>query len=161
MTTIRRRRWFRLGALTMLALVTLAGLGLAQQEDAAAKKARLKKLDAGPKTIDVTKYPEDMQAGYTLFTKKCAKCHTPARPINSHFVLPGEWERYIKRMVYKPDSKMTDNDGKTIYRFLVYDSSVRKADSLRVHLASLSHEERETAVTKIKALNPSFEPSGK
>jgi cytochrome c5 len=161
MNTIRRRRWFRLAALTALALITVAGLGLAQQEDEAAKKARLKKLDAGPKKVDVAKYPKDMQAGYALFTKKCAKCHTTARPINSRFVLPGEWERYIKRMVYKPDSKMTDDDGKTIYRFLVYDSSVRKADSLRVHLANLSHEEREAAVTKIKALNPSFDPSGK
>ena len=53
-------------------------------------------------------------------------------------MLPGEWERYIKRMVYKPDSKMTDDNGKIIYRFLAYDSSVRKADSLRVHLANLS-----------------------
>jgi hypothetical protein len=64
-------------------------------------------------------------------------------------------------MVYKPDSKMTEADGKTIYHFLVYDSSVRKADSLRVHLGNLSHEEREAAVAKIKAVNPSFELSGK
>jgi hypothetical protein len=64
-------------------------------------------------------------------------------------------------MVYKPDSKMTDDDGKTIYRFLVYDSSIRKADSLRVHLSDLSQEEREAAIGKIKAINPSFEPSGK
>jgi cytochrome c5 len=161
MTISRRRIGFKLVALTALTLLTLAGLVLAQEEDEVAKKARLAKLDAGPKKIDVTKYPADMQAGYAVFTKKCAKCHTPARPINSRFVLPGEWERYIKRMVYKPDSKMTDADGKTIYHFLVYDSSVRKADSLRVHLGNLPGEEREAAVAKIKAINPSFEPSGK
>jgi hypothetical protein len=47
----------------------------------------------------------------------------------------GEWERYIKRMMYKPNSEAEGDDAKTIYRFLTYDSSVRKADrQLRVHL---------------------------
>jgi hypothetical protein len=161
MSTTHERRWFRLGALTGLALLAIAGYAWTQEEDAAAQKARLKKLDAGPKKIDVTKYPEEMQAGYALFSKKCAKCHTPARAINCRFVLPGEWERYIKRMVYKPDSKMTEDDGKAIYRFLAYDSSVRKADSLRVHLGMLSSEDREAAIGKIKALNSAFEPSPK
>jgi hypothetical protein len=160
MITNDRRRIVRLGGLAALALLVGAGLVLAQDEDAVLK-ARLKKLDAGPKKIDVSKYPQEMQASYTLFTTKCSKCHTSARPINSTFVLPGEWERYIKRMVYKPDSKMTEDDGKTIYRFLVYDSSVRKADSLRVHLGHLPPEEREAAVAKIKAINPAFEPTGK
>ncbi len=153
----------RIYALAVLVLVSLAaaGLGQAEQESVAALKARLKKLDSGPKTLDVAKYPKDMQAGYALFEKKCAKCHSPARAINSGFVLPGEWERYIKRMVFKPDSKMTETDGKAIYRFLAYDSSVRKAESLRAHLASLTPEEREAAIAKIKTLNPAFEPAGK
>jgi hypothetical protein len=161
MSTTHERRWFRLGALAGLALLAIAGYAWTQEEDPAVQKARLKKLDAGPKKIDVAKYPEEMKAGYALFAKKCAKCHTPARAINSHFVLPGEWERYIKRMVYKPDSKMTEDDGKAIYRFLAYDSSVRKADSLRVHLGMLSAEDRAAAIGKIKALNPAFEPSPK
>ena len=155
------RRRFRLGALTGLAFLMTAGMVLAQQEDTATQKARLKKLDAGPKKIDVSKYSKEMQTGYSLFASKCVKCHTLARPINSPFVLPGEWERYIKRMVYKPDSKMTEDNGKTIYRFLVYDASIRKADSLRVHLSNLTHEEQEAAIGKIKAINPAFEPSVK
>jgi hypothetical protein len=162
MTPLHARGAFRLVVIIMIALAAaLAGLGWAQQENEAAEKARLKKLDAGPKKIDVSKYPREMQTDYPLFTTKCAKCHTPARPINSRFVLPGEWERYIKRMVYKPDSKMTEDNGKTIYRFLVFDSSVRKADSLRVHLNNLPHEEREAAIAKIKAVNPAFDPTGK
>ena len=160
MSKTHERRLFTLGALTAFALFAVAGLGLAQ-EDVAAQKARLKKLDAGPKKIDVSKYPPEMKTGYALFEKKCAKCHTLARPINSQFVLPGEWERYIKRMVFKPDSKMTEADGKTIYHLLVYDSSVRKAESLRAHLGNLTHEEREAAIVKIKAINPSFDPLGK
>jgi cytochrome c5 len=149
----------RLTTLTLVVLSLGVGLAWTQTEDAAALKARMAKLDAGPKTIDVAKYPADMQTGYALFQKKCSKCHTTARAINSHFVLPGEWERYIKRMVYKPDSKMTDDDGKAIYKFLVYDSSVRKADSLRVHLGNLPASEREVAITKVKALNASFQPT--
>ena len=155
MTTIKRRFLHPI-VLMMLALTALAGIGWGEQEDEAAQKARLKKLDAGPAKIDVSKYPADMQAGYALFQKKCVKCHTVARPINSLFVLPAEWERYIKRMVYKPDSKMSEDDGKTIYRFLAYDSSVRKADSLRVHLRNLPEEDREAQLAKVNALNPSF-----
>jgi hypothetical protein len=161
MSTTNEGRWFRWAAIATLMLLFGAGLAWTQGEDEAAQKARLKKLDAGPKKIDVSKYPEEMQASYPLFLKKCAKCHTPARAINTRFVLPGEWERYIKRMVYKPDSKMTEDDGKAIYRFLVYDSSVRKADSLRVHLGMLAGEDREAAIAKIKGLNPAFEPSPK
>ena len=122
-----------------------------------ADKARLAKLDAGPKTINVSKYPAEQIAGYALFTKKCAKCHSIARPISTTFVLPEEWQRYIKRMMYKPDSKLSESDAKMIYRFLTYDSSVRKADSLRVHLARLPQEERSEEIAKIKALNPAFE----
>jgi mono/diheme cytochrome c family protein len=118
-------------------------------------KAHLAKLDAGAKTIDVSKYPDEQKAGYKLFAKKCSKCHTIARPINSDFVLPAQWERYIKRMMYKPNSQMNDQDGKTIYKFLVYDASVRKTEALRKALHELT-DERAAAVDKIKAVNPSF-----
>jgi hypothetical protein len=152
---------FRISVFATLALLLTAGLGLSQQEDEAAQKARLKKLDSGPKVIDVSKYAADPKEAYALFSKKCSKCHSLARAINTPFVLPSEWERYIKRMVYKPDSKMTDDDGKAIYRFLVYDSSVRKADSLKVHLANLTPDDRAVAVAKIQALNPAFGTTGK
>lgn len=153
--TIPNRRMFRV--LVVLVFATLLGAGWSHSEEQnAAEKARLKKLDAGPKIIDVSKYPADQKAGYTLFAKKCVKCHSLARPINSQFVLPAQWERYIKRMLYKPDSKMTEGDAKTIYRFLAYDSSVRKADSLRVHLAALPEHDRAEALEKIHALNPGF-----
>jgi hypothetical protein len=141
----------------ILAALGLLSVGLAQSEEqSAAEKARLKKLDDGPRTIDVTKYPDDLKAGYALMGQKCVKCHSLGRPINTHYVLPGEWQRYIKRMLYKPDSKMTDDQAKAIYRFLVYDASVRKADSLRTHLGLLPDAERKEAIDKIHELNPSF-----
>ena len=156
MTTGRGRLAYR--ASVVVALVALLGTGLVRSEEQnAAEKARLKKLDAGPKVIDVSKYPAEQKATYPLFSKKCSKCHNLARAINTNFVLPGEWERYIKRMLYKPDSKLSEDDAKAIYRFLTYDSSVRKADSLHVHLERLQPDERATALSKIHAVNPSFE----
>ena len=127
----------------------------AAEPDGSAIKAHLKQLDSGPKTIDVAKYPADQKAGYKLFATKCSKCHTLARPINSDFVLPAQWERYIKRMMFKPNSQMSETDGKKIYRFLVYDASVRKRDQLKKALSSLSAE-REEAINKIKSINPAF-----
>ena len=154
---MRTRLAYRVG----IGIVTMALLatGLVRSEEQnAAEKARLKKLDNGPKTINVSKYPAEQKAAYATFAKKCVKCHQLSRAINTTFVLPSEWERYIKRMTYKPDSKLSDNDAKAIYRFLVYDASVRKSDSLRLHLSKLSAEERTVAVGKVRALNPGFDP---
>lgn len=156
--------WNRLGAfLIACAFASTVGLAPARaadqqaaKPDSTAIKAHLKKLDSGPKTIDVTKYPADERAAYKLFSKKCSDCHTLARPINSEFVLPSEWERYIKRMMYKPNSKMSEADGKTIYRFLVYDASVRKPELVKKDLSGLSPEDRVAASEKIKAINPAF-----
>lgn len=119
------------------------------------QKAHLQKLDAGSKKIDVSKYPLEQKTAYGVFVKKCSKCHTIARPINSDFVLPAEWQRYIKRMMYKPNSEMSEKDGKAIYQFLVYDASVRKTAQLKKALAALA-QERDEAVAKVKAVNPAF-----
>lgn len=136
----------------------LAALAVVARADALSpeEKARLAKLDAGPKTIDVAKYPAEQKTAYALFTKKCAKCHSIARPINSAYVLPDDWQRYIKRMMYKPDSKLSEDDAKAIYRFLAYDSSVRKAEALRTKLAALPEADRATQLAKVKTLNPAF-----
>jgi len=158
------------GILIIAALSAVAGIrtghtatGAADTANAATsqklspeEKARLKKLDSGPKKIDVSAYPKEQQAAYPLFTKKCAKCHSIARPINCDFVLPSQWERYVKRMTYKPNSMISQADGKSIYHFLVYDSSVRKAKALKEKLAGLSAEERTEELEKVHAINPGF-----
>lgn len=89
---------------------------------------RIAAYDKGPATIDVSKYPADMQAAYKLFTKKCSHCHTIARPINCDFALPDEWERYVKRMMRKPDSGISSDEAKQIFNFLVFDSKTRKKE---------------------------------
>ena len=89
---------------------------------------RIAAYDKGPAKIDVSSYPKDMQERYKLFSVKCVKCHKLSRPINCDFVLEDEWERYIKRMMRKAGTFISEDDGKKIYEFLVYDSKIRKKD---------------------------------
>ncbi len=53
----------------------------------------------------------EMQKDYKLFSTKCSKCHTIARPINT-MMTRDEWERYVKRMMHKPNSGISDKPGK-------------------------------------------------
>ena len=99
------------------------GLGARAQEPL---DPRIAAYDKGPATIDVSKYPADMQPRYKLFVTRCSKCHTIARPINCEFVLEDEWERYVKRMMRKPGSGISASDGQKIYEFLAFDSKTRK-----------------------------------
>src|SRR5512135_1861815 len=98
-------------------------------------KARIERFEKGPATIDVSKYPEGIQENYELFSQKCSQCHKLSRPINSDYATPEEWSRYIKRMMHKPGSGISASDGKKIFDFLAYDSSVRKKKMLDEKLA--------------------------
>lgn len=116
----------KLAAMTAIGLVTLAGLMLTAQMPEL--DPRIAEYDKGPGKIDVSDYPEEIQASYGLFEEKCGKCHKVARAINCEFVLEGEWERYVKRMMRRAGSFITSEEGKDIYDFVVYDSKVRKAE---------------------------------
>ena len=111
-----------------MAIVAFAGLtaGLRGQEKEPPLDPRIAAYDKGPNKIDVSKYTKEMQDKYKLFSTKCSKCHTLARPINSDYVLEDEWERYVKRMMKNAGTFITADDGKAIYEFLVYDSKIRK-----------------------------------
>ena len=147
--------------------VFILGLGLAlfagsparaaePASSAAAEKEKAMKNpypnDLGPDKIDVSKYSPELQEGYKLLQDKCAKCHTPSRPLNSQFVdvkaeemaalkasnpeifkdklvwqvETGIWQRYIKRMMAKPGCNIADAEGKKIFKFVVEDSKRRK-----------------------------------
>ena len=102
--------------------------------------------DKGPDKIDVSGYPAEMQKAYKLFAGKCSKCHTIARPINTMMTRP-EWERYVKRMMHKPNSGISDKQGKEIFDFLVYDQVNRKDKNPAAFFKALSDEE----IQKLKA----------
>ena len=96
--------------------------------------------DKGPDKIDVSAYPAAQQAAYKLFSGKCSKCHTIARPINT-MMKRDEWERYVKRMMHKPNSGISDAQGKQIFDFLVFDQSERKDKNPKAFFPALSDEE--------------------
>jgi len=98
--------------------------------------------DKGPDKIDVSAYPAPMQTAYKLFSTKCSKCHTIARPINT-MMKRDEWERYVKRMMHKPNSGINDNQGKQIFDFVVYDQTERKDKNPKAFFPALSDEEIE------------------
>jgi mono/diheme cytochrome c family protein len=102
--------------------------------------------DKGPAKIDVSGYPAAQQQGYKVFADKCAKCHTIARPINTTMT-KDEWERYVKRMMHKPNSGISDSQGKTIFEFLAYDQENRKDKNPSAFSKSLSDDE----IEKLKA----------
>jgi hypothetical protein len=108
------------------AAVLIGAAGAADDDVQALSKEQLAQFDKGPTSIDVSAYPAGIQENYAVFRQKCSLCHTLARPINCTFVLPDEWSRYIKRMLHKPGSNISPGQGKKIYEFLAYDSSVRK-----------------------------------
>lgn len=120
-------------------------------------KARIERFEKGPATINVSKYPDGIKEDYELFSQKCTQCHRLSRPINSDYALPDEWSRYVKRMMHKPGSGIGASEGKKIYEFLVYDSSVRKKAMLDAKLAKATPEERASAESKIKEIHQKYD----
>lgn len=87
---------------------------------------RLAELDRGPARIDISAYPRLQRENYLIFADKCSRCHSLARPINAPYVLPEDWERYVKKMMRKPGSGLDPKSAKRVYEFLTFDASVRK-----------------------------------
>jgi hypothetical protein len=85
--------------------------------------------DKGPSHIEgsvLASYPRPLQETYEkVFSKRCSKCHTLARPINTDFT-PTKWEEYVKKMMRKPGSGIKTEDAKRVWQFLVYDTAKRK-----------------------------------
>ena len=105
--------------------------------------------DKGPDKVNVSSYPADLQKSYKLFADKCSKCHTIARPINTTMT-KAEWERYVKRMMHKPNSGISDGQGKAIYEFLAYDQGNRKDKNPSGFYKALSDEEIEKLKAKLQ-----------
>jgi hypothetical protein len=142
------------------AALTFAGAGLGRAADAQLDpetKARVERFEKGPQTIDISKYPDGLKENYEVFSAKCTQCHKLSRPINSDYAMPDEWSRYIKRMMNKPGSGISAADGKKIYEFLAYDSSVRKKAMLDEKLAKATPEDKATAEKKIKEVHDKYD----
>jgi hypothetical protein len=78
--------------------------------------------DAGADRIDVSGYPAAQQRSYELFTAACAKCHPLARSVNARFSAT-DWKRYMKRVIRRPGSDISESQAAQIYDFLKYYSA--------------------------------------
>ena len=124
--------------LSLLAMLGLAGAcGLMQAQNTSGVDLP---QDKGPDKIDVAAYPPEMQKSYKVFAAKCSKCHTIARPINT-IMTRAEWERYVKRMMHKPNSGISDKNGKEIFDFIIYDETERKDKNPKAFFKALTDEE--------------------
>ena len=139
------------------ASLVLCGTSLVMADDIdAATKAKIAQFEKGPSTINVSGYPQGIQANYAVFSQKCTQCHKLSRPINSDFATPDEWSRYIHRMMNKPGSGINGGDAKKIYDFLVYDASVRKKALLDSKLAALSPGDKAANEAKIQQVHAKY-----
>ena len=129
----------------------------AEDELDAATKARIEKFEKGATTIDISKYPQGIKDNYEVFSQKCTQCHKLSRPINCDYVMPDEWSRYVKRMMRKPGSGISTSEAKSIYEFLVFDSSVRKKAQLDERLVAAKPEEKTAAEAKIKEVHDKYD----
>ena len=70
--------------------------------------------------LDVSKYPPELQRDYAVFTRRCSRCHTLARPLNAHIRDPQHWVRYVTRMRRNPSSGINRDDAERILNFLLF-----------------------------------------
>lgn len=103
--------------------------------------------DKGPNSINISSYPAEQQKAYKVFTEKCSKCHTIARPINTTMTKE-QWEMYVKRMMHKPNSGISSSQGKEIFEFLAYDQQVRKDKNPSAFYKMLSDDEIQKLVAQ-------------
>ena len=111
--------------IVVLGIILLVGIGMIYALRVQRVAPKIYAADKGPNFIDVTAYPPKMQEAYQLFTRKCSRCHTVARPINSTFP-PEKWREYVYKMMRKPGSGLTPKTADRIIEFLIYDSQQRK-----------------------------------
>lgn len=129
--------------------------------------------DSGPLFVvpesQVERYSQKAQRGYSLLKFKCSQCHTTARPLNAQFmevsaeklaqlkkdrpelfsnkyllqIETEAWKRKIKLMMSKPGAKISAEDAKFIYEFLLeyYQDKIgknaEKADEWMAHRKKL------------------------
>lgn len=76
-------------------------------------------------SVDISNYPNEAKEGYKIFSYKCVKCHSAAKPLNAPYT--GEaWKTTVYRMMRKEGSFLTQKEADKIYAFLVQYSSSRK-----------------------------------
>ena len=68
----------------------------------------------------IASIPKDLVTNYTLFSKRCSRCHTLSRPINAPISSIKHWKAYVNRMRLNPSSGISPKDAQKIVAFLDY-----------------------------------------
>ncbi|RKU34352.1 hypothetical protein C6495_07885 [Candidatus Poribacteria bacterium] len=110
--------------IVVLSVIVLVGIGMMFALRAPRDMPKTYPADKGPNFIDVSAYPQKIQDAYKVFERKCSRCHTLARPINSDFEQE-EWRTYVYKMMRKPGSGLTPKTAEPIIEFLIYDEEHR------------------------------------
>jgi hypothetical protein len=76
--------------------------------------------------LDVAQLPEDVRSDYALFARRCSKCHSLARPLDSGIVDDQVWVAYVNKMRRQPGSGISPQDAAPILRFLHFYSSEQR-----------------------------------
>lgn len=114
--------------ISVICVILLVGIAMFFAMRVQRSPAKTYTADQGPTEIDVSNYPQEMQTLYNIFTRRCSKCHTVARPINSDFT-PEEWKKYVQKMMRKAGSGLTPKTADQITKFLIYDSQHRERNT--------------------------------
>lgn len=80
----------------------------------------------------VATFPPEVRASYELFTRRCSRCHSLARPLTAPIGDREHWSRYVTRMRRQPSSGISPADAEEILVFLEHWSRVRAADDVVV-----------------------------
>jgi hypothetical protein len=75
---------------------------------------------AGRDGLDVNQLPVEVRDDYNLFARRCSKCHSLSRPLNSGIDQDETWAIYVARMRRQPGSGISQDDATHILRFLHY-----------------------------------------
>ncbi len=113
---------------SVIGVILLVGIAMFFAMRVQRSSAKIYAADQGDNFIDVSNYPQEMQTLYNVFTRRCSKCHTVARPINSDFT-PEEWKKYVQKMMRKAGSGLTPKTADQITKFLIYDSQHRERNT--------------------------------
>jgi hypothetical protein len=76
--------------------------------------------------IEPAKMPPELQGDYAVFARRCSKCHSLARPLQSGIDSDQFWTHYVARMRAMPGSGISSADEAQILRFLHYYSAEQR-----------------------------------
>jgi hypothetical protein len=87
---------------------------------------------SGPRSNSgyAARLPPEVRASYDVFARRCSKCHSLARPLDSGIDDDAYWAMYVDRMRRQPASGISIADRAPILAFLHYyalDQRARKA----------------------------------